>query len=156
MALGCAGCRSKLPAAAERPSVSSGTVQFQGFNVAVALSEKARKRLVDAKETVIVAAYFTGNPKPGAPKQYLSEIGEVDLGHEEVEVAPGTGATFGEIKLKKDALDEVDDQGAQLLVNVYSGKKSSADNLIECGIYEGALRAAQNKSIPIGCKLIGE
>ncbi len=152
----CAGCQTRWTASSEGQGMPSGTAQFQGFNVTVALSARAKRRLAEGSETVIVAGYFSGNPKPSAPKQYVSDTGEIDLGHEEVEAAPGAGASFGEIKLKKDALDQVDNQGVQLLVNVYSGRKSSADNLLECGIYQGPLRAAQSKSLPISCKLIGE
>jgi hypothetical protein len=49
-----------------------------------------------------------------------------------------------------------DTQGVQLLINVYSGRKSSPNNLLDCGIYEGPMQAVQGKSIPISCKLIGE
>jgi hypothetical protein len=42
------------------------------------------------------------------------------------------------------------------LINVYSGRKSSPDNLLDCGIYEGPLKAVQSQSIPISCKIIGE
>ncbi len=47
-------------------------------------------------------------------------------------------------------------QGPQLLINVYSGRKSSPNNLLDCGIYEGSFQAIQGQSIPIACKLIGE
>jgi hypothetical protein len=50
----------------------------------------------------------------------------------------------------------VDSNGPQLLINVYSGRKSSPNNLLDCGIYEGSLQAVQGQSIPIPCKLIGE
>jgi hypothetical protein len=150
------GCRSNSPVSAQRQEVSTQNSQFGGFNVAVALSDKAKKRLVDGRETIIVAAYFSANPKPGTPKQYISDTGEIDLGEEQAEIAPGAGASFREIKLKKDALAQADDQGPQLLVNVYSGRKSSADNLLDCSIYQGTLKAVQHTSVSISCKLIGE
>jgi len=50
----------------------------------------------------------------------------------------------------------VGNQGPQLLINLYSGRKSSPDNLLDCGIYEGPLKAVEGKNIPIACKLIGE
>jgi hypothetical protein len=50
----------------------------------------------------------------------------------------------------------VDSNGPQLLINVYSGRKSSPNNLLDCGIYEGPLAAIQGTSVPISCKLIGE
>lgn len=151
-----AGCRSDSAVSSQRQGVSSDAAQFEGFNVTVALSDKARKRLADGKETIVVAAYLNGNPKPGALKQYISETGEIDLGEEQTEIVPGADASFGEIKLKKDALEQTDDQGPLLLVNVYSGRKSSPDNLLDCGINQGPLRAVQHTSISISCKLIGE
>jgi hypothetical protein len=150
------GCRSNSSASSQSRDVTSTTSQFQGFNAAVALSAKAKRKLEESKETVVVAAYFSGNPKSGALKQYISDTGEIDLGEKQVEIAPGAAASFGEIELKRDSLEQADNQGPLLLVNVYSGRKSSPDNLLDCGIYEGPLKAVQNKSVPISCKLIGE
>jgi hypothetical protein len=52
---------------------------YPGFSVSVTLSDKARKLLADHKETIIVAAYFTGSPKPGTPRKYVSDMGEIGL-----------------------------------------------------------------------------
>jgi len=130
--------------------------EFPGFTVNVTFSESAKKKLVESKETVIVAGYLSGNPKKGALKRYVSEIGDVSLGTIEAEIAPGEIAKFGEVKLKEDARKQTDGADPQLLINVYSGRKSTQDNLLDCGIYEGSLESVQGKSIPIACKLIGE
>jgi hypothetical protein len=53
-------------------------------------------------------------------------------------------------------LQWVNDQGPQLLINAYSGRKSSENNLLDCGIYEGPLRPMLGQNIGISCKLIGE
>jgi hypothetical protein len=146
-------------AATERATCCSKP-RLSGFSVAITLSDEARKKLIDSKEKVVVISFFTGSPKQGVPltqyKRYLSRPGPIGLGEVEVEVPPGKIAEFGEIKLNQDALAQIDEQGPQLLVNVVSGRKSSADNLIECDIYEGALKSVQGKSIPIKCKLIRE
>jgi hypothetical protein len=140
--------QQKVPSAATTPP-------FPGYSVSVTLSDKARKLLTDHKETIIVASYFTGSPKPGTPRKY-SEMGEVALGHVDVEIQPGGIAKFGPVKLNQAMLSYVDRNGPQLLINVYSARKSSRDNLLDCGIYEGALEPIESKTIPIACKLIGE
>jgi hypothetical protein len=113
------------------------------------------KKLVESKETIIVVGYLSGNPRKGALKKFVDEMGQVDLGEIKAEIAPGMSAGFGEIKFLKDAYEQTDKK-PQLLINVYSGRKSSPDNLLDCGIYEGDLLPIQAKSTPISCKLIGE
>jgi hypothetical protein len=165
MLLAALGCSRQPPASAEHSEAVSpqqnrepatATSGLAGFTVNVSLSEKARRKLIESKETVIVAGFFTGNPKPGALKQYVSEMDQVDLGEIKAEVAPGEKATFQAIDLKKDAFEQTDKQDPQLLINVFSGRKSSQNNLLDCGIYEGPLKPVQGGSIPISCKLIGE
>lgn len=130
--------------------------EFSGFDVQVTLSEKAKARLTTNKETIIVAGYLAGDPKKQAAKRYIDEMGQVSLGTIKSEVQPGQVAHFGEVKMKKDALAQIDVNGPQLLINVYSGRKSSKDNLLDCGIYEGALKPVEGTTIAVACKLIGE
>ena len=56
---------------------SEAKVEFDGFSVAVTLSDKAKEKLTRGKETIIVAAYFTGRPKPDTDRKYISHIGEI-------------------------------------------------------------------------------
>jgi hypothetical protein len=86
----------------------------------------------------------------------IDDIGQVDLGEVKSEVAPDKDAAFGDFQLKKDALQQVDSRGPQLLINVFSGRKSSPNNLLDCGIYEGLLKSAREANIKVACKLIGE
>ncbi|MFY9746953.1 MAG: hypothetical protein WA891_09165 [Acidobacteriaceae bacterium] len=130
--------------------------EFPGFTVKLTFSENASKTLIARKETVVVAAYLYGDPKPGAPKRYVDEMGQVNLGEVDSEVAPDKDAPFQDFKLKKDALLQLETHGPQLLINAFSGRKSSPDNLLDCGIYEGPLKTAAQANIKIACKLIGE
>ena len=127
-----------------------------GFTVKITYSQKAMDTLVAGKETVIVDGDLFGSPKPGTPKRYVDDIGQVDVGEVKDEIVPGADATFDSIKLNHAMLKWVDNNGPQLLINVYSGRKSSPNNLLDCGIYDGPLAAVQGQSIPISCKLIGE
>jgi hypothetical protein len=156
LALLCIGHQTGLSGEQQQVQSASAAPEFPGFSVSVTLSDKARKTLTDRKETIIAAAYFTGSPKPGTPRKYISDVGEVELGQADIEVVPGEIAKFGTVNLKKDALNQIDKSGPQILINVFSGRKSSKDNLLDCGIYEDALEPIQGKTIPIACKLIGE
>ena len=86
-------------------------------------------------------SYFTANPrKDASPKAYrklLSRPGPLGLGEVEVEATPGESLKFGAIKLDQSAIAVIDDQGPQLLLNVVSGRRSSENNLLDCGIFEG-------------------
>jgi len=127
-----------------------------GFTVNVTYSQKAMAKLVASKETVIVVGYLYGLPKAGTPKRDIDGVGQVDLGEAKQEIAPAASATFDSVKPDQTLMKWINDQGLQILINVYSGRKSSPNNLLDCGIYEGPLAAIQGKSIPIACKLIGE
>ncbi|MGD1062302.1 MAG: hypothetical protein ABR860_03500 [Terracidiphilus sp.] len=137
-----------------KPAPPAATVP--GFTVTITCSQKAMATLVSGRETVIVVGYLYGFPKQGTPKKYVDEVGQVDMGEVKDEIAPGAAAAFDRIKLDPAMKKWFDSQGLQLLINVYSGRKSSPNNLLDCGIYEGALKAIQGQSIPISCKLIGE
>ncbi len=137
-----------------KPAPSASTVP--GFTVTVTYSQKATATLTAGKETVIVVGYLYGFPIKGTPKQDVDHVGQIDMGEVKKEIALGTTATFDHVKLNQPMIKWMDSQGPQLLINVYSGRKSAPNNLLDCGIYEGALKAVQGQSIPIACKLIGE
>ncbi len=152
------GSDSVGPALAQQQSTKPATPAAAVFNftVKVTYSQKAMDTLVAGKETVIVAGYLTASPIQGTPKQYVDRMGEIGLGEVQREIAPGAIATFSSVKPTPAMMKWVDSQGPQLLINVYSGRKSSPNNLLDCGLYEGSLAAIQGQSIPISCKLIGE
>jgi hypothetical protein len=148
-----------LPLAfAQQPSPKPATSPaiVPGFTVTITYSQKAMATLSAGKETVIVVGYLYGFPIPGTPKKDVDHIGQIGLGEVKKEIAPGATATFDSVKLDQPMMKWMDSQGPQLLINVYSGRKSSPDNLLDCGIYEGPLKAVQSQSIPISCKIIGE
>jgi hypothetical protein len=137
-----------------KPAPPAATVP--GFTVTVTYSPKAMATLVAGKETVIVVGYLYGFAIQGTPKQDVDHMGQIDMGEVKQEIAPGATASFDSVKLNQPMMKWMDSQGPQLLINVYSGRKSSPNNLLDCGLYEGPLKAVQGQSIPISCKLIGE
>ncbi len=146
------------PALAQQPTPKPAppAATVPGFTVTVTYSQKAMAMLLAGKETVIVVGYLYGFPIQGTPKQDVDHVGQIDMGEVKKEIAPGATATFDRVKLNQPMMKWMDSQGPQLLINVYSGRKSSPNNLLDCGIYEGALKAIQGQIVPIACKLIGE
>jgi hypothetical protein len=137
-----------------------GRPRLPGFTVEVTLSEKARQKLIESKETIAATSYFTATPKKGIPvsqyKRFLSRPGPLGLGYVDVEAKPGESLTFGEIKLDQSAMPVIDEQGPQLLINVTSGRRAYQDSILACDIYQGPLMPVQGKIISITCKLIRE
>ena len=43
-----------------------------------------------------------------------------------------------------------------MLINVFSGRHSSPDNLLDCGLFQDKIAVAARGPIQIRCKLIGE
>lgn len=153
------------PAAAPAPAASGAAVatpivttpalaSSAPFSVQITLSEKARQRMASPAETSIVSATYFADPTPAASDQ-ANEVGQIDMGKTQVELAlPGT-ATFDGSALRQDRLALIQDE-PQVNINVYSGRRSSPDNLLDCGIFQDTVTVAASKPITIGCKLIDE
>jgi hypothetical protein len=146
--LGCDHQRTATPSQSEHRGL---------FNVNVQLSEAASKKLVDQKDTIIVDGSFKGHPKQGTEAQYLDiKSGDVILGDVKQEIRPGETATFDRLNLNPDALSRIDSQGPHILMDVYSGRRSSKDNLLSCDDYDGSFESIRGRTIVIRCQLIEE
>jgi len=147
------GPRGELAA---QGKTASAPLVWPGFVVDVTLSEKAKGRLDDGKETLRVFGYYSGSPRVGASRKYISDEGEIGLGSFDVEFPVGSSARIEGVKGARDAFEQTDGKTPMVLVNVVSGRKSSKNNLLECSIFENRLDTIQAGHIPIACKLIAE
>ena len=141
------------PEAAAVPEAETTRTPY-GFDVQLTLTPRAAEKLASTDEAVIVSAMYFGMPvSDTAPG--LDEHGmEIGLGGDDVEVAPQSalvvvpGAGF-------DATNIASVKGEpEVLVNVYSARKTHENNLISCGIYQGPISMAQKKPVDIQCDLI--
>lgn len=125
------------------------------FDFKLTLSEKAAAKLKSAHETITVWASFYGEPTREGEK-HTDELGMVDLGKESFELPgqPGvvhiTGKNAGGMRLKW-----VKGQPS-VNVNLYTSRKSSDENLIECDLIDGEVNKVQAEPITVNCFLIGE
>jgi len=143
---------SPAPTAGD-PGAEAASPGPYAFDVQLTLTPRAAGKLVSTRERIIVAGMFWGAPS-GAAKPAADEMGQIPLGEDFVEVAPENAtvtvpaASFDPAQLPKV-------EGApQVLVNVYSARKTHDDNLLSCGIYEGPVAMAQKQPVDIQCDLI--
>lgn len=142
-----------LAALLSNAPVLAGDMAF-GFAVDLTLSPKAAALLKARHEGIVVSAMYSGDPLPAWTRK-ADEEGMIDLGNEIVTVAGVAGrATITGNKVLRAHLAWA--KNIQVLINVYSARRSSQDNLLDCGIFEDTVAKAQARPIAISCKLIGE
>jgi hypothetical protein len=126
------------------------------FEIEVSNSAKAEKTLTGKKETLIVSAHFWGEPTD--PKEKAKgEDGMVVFVNKDIELTGNERvARFEGLTFNKALLSKVTDKDIFLNVNVFSGRKSSKDNLLTCGILDTKVSQVVNKRYVLGCQLISE
>jgi hypothetical protein len=144
---------------APAPGIASATASAAAlspyaFDINLTLTARAAERLASTDERVMVDAMYYGLPvsddAPGIDKEDM----EIGLGASEIEVAPEsaavkvTGEGFDATYLKSVKGDP------EVLVNIYSARKTHENNLLNCGIYQGPVSMAQKKPVEIQCDLI--
>lgn len=124
------------------------------FEVNLTLTPRAADKLASTNEKVTVAAMYFGIPVSETAPGVDDHVMEVSLGGDDVEVAPESalvkapGAGFDPTYIASIKGEP------EVLVNVYSARKTHEDNLLSCGIYQGPVKMAQQKPVEIQCDLI--
>lgn len=148
LALGACG---PVPGEGTYPSEAGAQRGPLAFDVRLTFTPRAADRLGAANERVTVSGMYWGMAKPGMPGEAAAQI---SLGADEVDVPPANATVLiPGTGLQERAVSGVDG-GPQVLVNVYSARRSHPDNLLNCGLYEGSITMAQQKPVEIQCDLI--
>jgi len=133
--------------------ISGDSVLILPFEIAVTLSPKAEEKMKQGKETAIVFVFFTGTPKDSAAAHF-EEDGSFFVTSARKEIVYGEVARFDSIKFSKEIYDQLADKDIDLGINVYSGRKSSENNLLDCESLFDKISYVVNKRFTIKCKLI--
>ena len=153
--IGGAALAAGLTALAPALAAPAATVAGPPFEVDVTLSQAAAARLANPKETIIVDAAIYGVPT--SPKLLAETEGRLDLAPERKIEIPGAGAArFAAMKLDAGKLGEVEGHAARVAIEVFSGRRSSPNNLLDCDFFDDLLTVAAAKPVQAHCKLIGE
>ncbi len=123
------------------------------FEIEVSNSAAADNTLTKKKETILVDASFSGEP--------LNEKDADDMGmfitEHQVELSGDNRiARFEGIKFHKKTLAKLVSKDINLLINVYSGRKSTQDNQLTCAILDKKASEFANKRFVLNCQLISE
>lgn len=123
------------------------------FEVILELSEKAAQKLKKQQESILVDAMFTGVPTDTTSESYQME-GEIFVAESIKELTGAGTAKIEGVKISKKLYHELRDKDIMLLVNVFSARKSSEDNLLDCGIISDKMSVVKNRNFTVRCKLI--
>ena len=133
--------------------VVGDSAEIPAFEIQVDLSEKAEKKLKDKKESVIVAAYFSGTPKDST--KYM-EDGEYAIADHKIELTDSRIAKFQGVKISKKMYESLYDPNIELLINVYSGRRSYKDNILDVSTIQKPISEFKDQKFIVMGKLIGE
>ena len=97
-----------------------------------------------------------GHPKKGTEARFLDKVGQVLLGEVRREIRAGETATFEQIDLNPDAMAQIDSLGPRVFIEVFSGRRSSKDNLLDYEDYEESFDSVFGQTIVLRCQLIEE
>ena len=129
------------------------SVEIPAFEIEIILSKKADQKLKAGKETIIVKAFFSGIPKDTTLKEY-KEDGEIGIVFPEIELSNTRIAKFQGIRFSRKIYDALADKDISLLINVYSGRRSTSDNLLNCDILSEKISKVKGKRFTLHGKLI--
>jgi len=133
------------------------SVEIPFFEIELNLSEKAEAKLKTDHETVIVMAYFEGIANmENIPDKYKDRagFGRLHLLSYPIELTDKRMARFENITFPKDLYDLLENKDIMLLINVFSGRQSTEDNLLEVDILEGNMSELKEKRFTLNGKLI--
>jgi hypothetical protein len=130
-------------------------VAVPSFSISVKLSPEAEKRLQSTNESVLVIAYFDGDPLPGQG-EYNAPFRDVYLGSDEKLVDTKNVATFDSTKISQSHWNRLSDKNYFVTINVVSARKASKNNLLDCGDPEDRISNFVGKATEVSCQLINE
>jgi hypothetical protein len=131
------------------------TVPVPQFSIAIKLSEPARQKLESMHESILVIAYFDGDPLPGQG-QDNAPFRDVFLGSDELLADAQNTATFNNTKVSESNWNRLADKNYFVTINVFSARKASKNNILNCGSPENRLGTFAGKTTEVSCDLIGE
>jgi len=134
-------------------TLEGDSVLVPSFEIEIALSPKAKTRIVDSNETIIIGVFLEGTPKDSS-KVELEEDGSFYVGSAEREISYGQIARFDNLKFPKKIYDQLADKDVDLIVNIFTGRKSSQNNLITGDILADKVSNVINKRFTLNEKLI--
>jgi len=135
--------------------IDGDSLVIPSFDIEVSLSEKANEKLRSDKETVVVTAWFSGQPSDTSSKEYAAS-GAMFIRSARIELSNSRVATFGGIKFSQASYDSLAGKDISVLVTIFSGRRSTQDNLLDCAILAEKMSVVKGRKFILEGKLIAE
>jgi|GEM_PF-2350665 len=142
------------------PARPPSSYRFEGnqvivmpFDFEIVLSPKAQARMAEGHETIIVDVSLDGMPRDSS-KVELSEDGSFNLASVRKEIRYGDTARFDHLTFPRKWYDQLADTDAEISVNVFSGRKSTKDNLLDVEFLSAKISSVVRRHITLRGKLI--
>jgi hypothetical protein len=139
----------------EITKTDNDSVEIPNFEIEIKLNETAEKKINDDKESIIVQAYFSGIPKDTTLQDYIDE-GEISIGSHKVELFETRVAMFENLKISGKDYEELKDKNFEVLINVFTGRRTSQFNLINCDLLQDKIDNIKGRRWILKGKLITE
>ncbi len=142
------------------PAVDYGYFQESGdslvipaFEIKLDMSKRAEQKLQKDKETVIIDATFSGFP---TDTTILTEEPFLMIAQKQIELKTERSARFEGIKISKKDWQGLADKDIELLINVFSGRRTHEDNLLSGDIVSEKMSLVKGKTFTLKTRLIVE
>lgn len=135
--------------------IENDSIKLLPFEVEVVLTPKARQKIIESKETIIVDISISGVPIPALAARLLSEDGEFHVASVRKEIEYNQIARFDNIKFPRKYYNALEKKDVDVSIFLYTGRKSSKMNLLSTRrpISEKVSKVV-NQRLPLNARLI--
>lgn len=112
-----------------------------------------QKSLESIRESV--ENYIIITPKDKTSDEY-DKFGKIDIGSSKVELLDERVAIFKNVKISKKAFDMLADKNFEVLINVFTGRRSSPSNLLKTDFMQERIDSIKEERHILKGKLINE
>ncbi|WP_153045736.1 hypothetical protein [Advenella sp. S44] len=137
-------------------AASAQTDASMSFDIDISLSTQALTTINETGENLTMLVTYYGDPSP-AGKKYVNDIGTVELVSKTIELnVPGEPIHVSGHDITQSRLAWINDS-VKVNVNLYSSRKASDDNILDCDFIDDELKNVVSASpVPMHCSLISE
>jgi len=109
-------------------TVHGEQIKLPTFQLELKLSKLAERELRESNESIVIVAFFSGKLKNGND--------DFEIGKYSVEVTSERIVTLDNVYISTEKFEKLENSNFQVLINVYSGRKSSQFNILDVEILQ--------------------
>jgi len=129
------------------------SIEIPSFEIEVSLTDDAELKIRELNESIIVYAIFSGIPVDTASEEFI-EWEELTIATKKIELTDSRVAYFSGIKLSKAEWNSIKEKNFEVLINVYTGRRTSPNNLITCDLLQDNIDNIKGRRFKLEGKLI--